>query len=283
MRAFILALLLFLGDVTHAADQTEPPFDFERTLAIVQPTENGYIINQRPASRADYTGNFDRQGFVLLYRTLEPYLYLLQLQEKPQPSQRGAADWQLIFVNPEATQRYLIGDHWFGDGRRWVNMGTEDYNRLATMLTERLHAPANPGSSEGYIERMQKRFSPEEVLPFPEYAGDVPIPETSPGRAEETPVSETFTIRSSGRSPAAGSVKAERVEMPDFDSVASEREATTSPSTKTPPLNRPSEAPERTVVDSAGNRRKNETPNLWPWLLAIAALAFAFIRTGNNS
>ncbi|MGL6161669.1 hypothetical protein [Microbulbifer sp.] len=60
---------------------------------------------QRPASRAGYTGNFDRQGFVLLY------LYLLQLQEKPQPSQRGAADWQLIFVNPEATQRYLIGEH----------------------------------------------------------------------------------------------------------------------------------------------------------------------------
>jgi len=278
MRSLILGLLLSLGATTLAADKEEPPFDFERTLAIVIPTQDGYFIRQRPTSPADYAGNFERQGFVSLYRTLEPYLYLLQLQEKPQPPANGAIQWQLIFVNPGERQYYFIGDHWIGDGRHRVAMEDADYRRLLSQFDGR--RTPNRGSPEGYMERLQKKFTLEEVSPFPEYAGDVPAPEAASGQNEAIQLLKTLTSQTSLRQDSNRALTAptdgiERAANPTVDEAAPERTATDSP-----PINerlpiRTSELLERTQTDG----RQDGSSALWRWLLAIvAAAAFGLVR-----
>ncbi|WP_295803671.1 hypothetical protein [uncultured Microbulbifer sp.] len=277
MKSFIsiLALILASASLCAEAEDDEAPFDFERTVSIVQPTASGHIIYQRPASPSEYGGNFDRQGFVLLYRALEPYLYLLQLPEEaaPVPQQEGA-EWKLVFVNPEATRPYFVGDQWLGDGRFRIAMEKDDYTRLASLLTERQHTATNTGSAENYIKRIQKGSSLDEIVPFPEFAGDIapqPIPDSSRREIAPTALSEYSPAKPLPASENSLNLAHTRETSASAESLQAGKDTTT-------------QAPENTALKEAilteqksdiDSQPKNPGKDYTDWWLPLLATALA--------
>jgi hypothetical protein len=130
---FVFAILLSLCTSKNFAQDNQQPFDYTKTIWIINVIESSGTVYGRPKPE-DYN---PRQGLIYIYEILIKYVYSMQdLNTSSLPSSLTVTH-ELILINGIAERRLLIGDHWISDERNIAVMSEVDYNNLKEWLGTR--------------------------------------------------------------------------------------------------------------------------------------------------
>jgi hypothetical protein len=133
LRIRLLALMLYFLPVHILANET-PPFDYSTTWRIIYFQGNSQFVNQRPL---DYNPD---QGFIAIFELLNKYVGNMHPfgAEVSDEKIESLGIWaQLYLINDATYQELSLGDHVLSDGKGWVTMANEDYEKLSRLLIDR--------------------------------------------------------------------------------------------------------------------------------------------------
>lgn len=130
---FIFALVISLCINMCFAQETDQPFDYTKTVWIINVMEGSGTVYGRPGPE-DYN---PRQGFIYIYEILNKYVYRLQDIHSLNSPNPLTVTHDLVLINDVAEQRLLIGDHWLSDERHIAILDEIDYHNLVQWLGAR--------------------------------------------------------------------------------------------------------------------------------------------------
>lgn len=148
MRVILSVFLAPLLAVAAVPELSSDRFDFTETLWIYHMVDGGGIIYQAPIEY--HPENSGSLGSVIVYEALDQYMAELGDPHKPeffiQPGEEQPILDKFVFVTGVSQKTYLLKENWLGDGKKWVPMHPEDYEKLRSMIDSRRagHGNLNP-------------------------------------------------------------------------------------------------------------------------------------------
>ncbi len=128
---FIFAVFLSFWISNTSAQENQQPFDYSRTIWIVDNINGKGIVYGMP----NYAN--PRSSFIIIHKILMIYVNNLE----PFPEATSAKDLTpehiLILINDVAEQQLLIGSNWISDGQNIALMNEVDFNTVKNILTHR--------------------------------------------------------------------------------------------------------------------------------------------------
>lgn len=128
---FFFAIFLSLCISKSFAQENQQPFDYSRTIWIVDNIDGKGIVYGLP--------NYEesRSAFIIIHKVLMKYVHNLEAFPDFTSVKDLTPEHRLVLMNDITEQQLLIGSNWISDGQRIALMDETDFNNVKNILTQR--------------------------------------------------------------------------------------------------------------------------------------------------